>query len=224
MISLHKSHNIAVTDTTLAPFIKIKRRIYEPYQSIWRLFQLLQSYVKDQENPKDYRDHLAVLLEFLMHCNMPAVTQLVTLSTSGATAETICYQNLWFLFPPGTMAVVRETELRDYRVLRVTRANAPIKRIDGNGKLSYHGSSIDCGLYENQRGHLRLSQSRQAFHWFEGNRHLRELQIVPLTFLQDYEAKELALISRGQKFWDLRGRHLQELRYGSNFDGTAVVS
>ncbi|KAL9632751.1 MAG: hypothetical protein Q9164_005124 [Protoblastenia rupestris] len=197
-------------------------RVNEPYRSLWHKFEALQSYVKDRKNPKDYRDHISVLLDFLVHCDMPNVSELIALSVPGAIAKTISYSNLWFLCPPGTMVVTQGSDLHNSSVLRVMNATPPTKRIDSKGKVSYHDSVVDCEHYGYRSGHINSIRTRQDLDQFEGFLPVTELRIVPLNLLHEYEEKQRAFIARGKKFWDLQGQHLQEIRYGSDFKGTAV--
>ena len=204
--------------------MQVRSKINEPYPSLWHKFEALQSYVKDPKNPKVTRNHISVLLDFLVHCDMPNVSELIALSVPGAVANHISYSNLWFLCPPGTMIVKRGSDLDNSKVLRVTNTMPPIKRIDSKGTVSYHDFSVDCEHYGDRGGHINLFQTREVFDQFEGCLPVTELPIVPLRLLYDFEEKQQAFIARGKKFWDLQGQHLQEIRDGSDIKGTLVVS
>ena len=139
----------------------------EPYQPLWHMFEVLQNYVKDEKNPEDHRDHVSVLMDFLVHCDMPSMTQLIALSM-GTNVENICYSNLWFLFPRRTMVVTQQSDLHNSLVLQVTKAIPPTKRIDNKGNLSYHNSAIECEQYAYRRGDVKMVKIVEPLKPFEG--------------------------------------------------------
>lgn len=59
---------------------------------------------------------------------------------------------------------------------------------------------------------------------FPGLLPLSELEVVPLSLLEGHEEKRASLISRGRKFWDLRGQHMQEYVDRSHLTASLVVS
>ena len=197
--------------------------LYEPYQLLWHQYHAMETYSRDQSNPKDCRTHITVLLDFLRTCAMPNVQELIGLCNPQNIVQSISYPSLWFLFTPGTFVVKQHSKFSHSRVFSLDTVVPPSKNVDSKGRLVYGQLLLDCQkiIYDGKA--LSFESATLKIAAFQGVLLLSELDYIPLSLLQADEEKRGILIARGKKFWDLRGQHLKEFVDGSYADGSLVV-
>ena len=197
--------------------------LYEPYQLLWHQYHALETYSRDQSNPKDYRTHITVLLDFLKNCAMPNVQELIGLCNPQNIVQSISFPSLWFLFTPGTLVVKQGSDLSHSRVFSLDTVKPPSKKIDARGQFVYGRLELGCQKISYDGKILSLELAKLKIAAFLGVVLLSELDYIPLSLLEADEEKRGILIARGIKFWDLRGQHLKEFVDGSYADGSLVV-
>ena len=197
--------------------------LYEPYQLLWHQYYALETYSRDQSNPKDYRTHFTVLLDFLRTCGMPNVQELIGLCNPQNTVQSISYPSLWFLFTPGTLVVNQCSDLSYSRVFSLDTVTPPSKKIDAKGRLVYGELQLYCQKLNYDGKALSFEFTTITIAAFQGVVSLSELKYIPLSLLEADEGKRDILIARGKKFWDLRGQHLKDFVDGSYADRSLVV-
>ena len=197
--------------------------LHEPYQLLWHQYHALETYSRDQSNPKDYRTHITVLLDFLRTCAMPNVQELIGLCNPQNIVQSISYPSLWFLFTPGTLVLEQKSALSHSRVFSLNTITPPSKKIDAKGRLVYGKLQLDCQKLNYDEKGLSFQFTTKTIAAFQGVVSLPELKYIPLSLLEADEEKRDILIARGKKFWDLRGQHLKDFVDGSYADRSLVV-
>ena len=197
--------------------------LYEPYQLLWHQYHAMETYARDQSNPKDCRTHIKALLDFLRTCAMPNVQELIELCNPQNIVQSISYPSLWFLFTPGTFVVEQNSRFSRSRVFSLDTVKPPSKKVDAKGRLVYGQLQLDCQRLRYDGEALSFASATLKIAAFQGVVLLSELKYIPLSLLEATEEKRGILIARGKKFWDLRGQHLKEFVDGSYADGALVV-
>ena len=197
--------------------------LHEPYQLLWRQYHALETYSTDQSNPKDHRAHITVLLDFLRHCDMPNVPELIALCNPDIIVRSISYASLWLLYTPGTYMMEQRSSQKDSSVFFVDEVKPPSRKIDPKGRLVYGTFRLICLTINYDGKVLSYAKFGKTVETFEGDVSLSELEFIPLSLLENHENKRQSLISRGQKFWDLRGQHMKEFVDGSYANRSLVV-
>ena len=197
--------------------------LYEPYQLLWHQYHALEIYSRDQSNPKDYRTHITVLLDFLRTCAMPNVQELIGLCNPQNIVQSISFPSLWFLFTPGTLVVEQGSVLSQSRAFSLDTVQPPSKKIDAKGRFVYGELRLSCQMISYDRKALSFESTKLTIEAFQGVVLLSKLDYIPLSFLEAQEEMRGMLIARGKKFWDLRGQHLKEFVDRSYADGSLVV-
>ena len=188
-------------------------------------------YLEDMSNPKDSRAHITVLTDFLESCEMPNVSELITLCDPTKIVQSISFASLWFLFTPGTLIVNQRQPFTEWNVLSIDKvvAHRRTKRRGGGEYFEqrpdeYFEQTLNCVDVDYDGKVFRLVNKAQDIAEFDGLRPVAELEFVPLSMLEDSEKKREILITRGRKFWDLRGLHMKEYVNYSLSDASLAVS
>ena len=197
--------------------------LHEPYQLLWHQYDALETYSGNQSNPKDYRTHITVLLEFLRTCAMPNVQELIGLCNPQNTVQSISFPSLWFLFTPGKIVVTQGLDLSYSRAYSIDTVEPPSKKIDAKGRFVYGKLRLSCQKISYDGKGLGFVSTELIITAFQGVTLLSKLDYIPLSLLEAHEEKRGMLIARGRKFWDLRGQHLKEFVDSSYADGSLVV-
>ena len=192
-----------------------KITFHEPYQLLWHQYHALEMYVMDQSNPKDCRTHVKVLLDFLRLCSMPNVPELLELCSPNTGIQSISHASSWFLFTPGTLVVRQRSPLLSSKVLLVQTVRPPKKQTNRRGQVVYGNLELDCQEVDYDGNVFSVDLPKVVMQPFEGIISISNLAFVPLHLLEGAEGIRDSLVSRGRKFWELRGRHMQETVDGS---------
>ena len=197
--------------------------LYEPYQLLWHQYHALETYSRDQSNPKDCRTHITILLDFLRTCAMPNIQELIGLCNPSNIVQSISYPSLWVLFTPGTLVVRQGSDLSYSRVFSLDTADPPSMGIDANGRPVYGSFQLNCQKLNYDGKAFSFESATLTIEAFQGVVLLSELSYIPLSLLEAEQEKRDTLIARGRKFWELQGQHLKEFVDGSYADGSLVV-
>ena len=164
----------------------------------------------DQNNPKDCRTHVKVLLDFLRLCAIPNVPELLELCNPDNSVQSISHTNSWFLFTPGTLVVQQSLSLHDSMVFLVVSISPPRLNMVRDGRPVHDSLQLICQTVDYDGNIFAVRQIPLDIDHFEGVVSFSKLAIVPLRFLERPDGTRDSLVSRGQKFWDLRGQHMKE--------------
>ena len=141
---------------------------------------------------------------------MPNVPELIALCKAKNVVQSISHASSWFLFTPGTLVVTQDSPFSQSKASLVSAIRPPTRKIDEKGQSVYTNFRLTC---------RRVFYNGEAFHYDEyveemkprpGSLPLSALPVIPFSLLEDHEEKQASLISRGRKFWDLRGQHMKE--------------
>ena len=141
---------------------------------------------------------------------MPNVSELLALCTPGESAKFISFASLWFLFVPGSLIVERKSDPSYSKVFKIDTVQPSSRKIDRKGRFVYGTFGLDCHAVSYVGGDIGILSSSKRVEVFQGVIAISELSFIPLSSLEEHEEKRKRFISRGQKFWDLRGQHMKE--------------
>ena len=167
-------------------------------------------YSEDENNRKDSRTHIRVLVDFLESCEMPNVSELIALCDPTNVVHSISYASLWFLYTPSTLVIRRHSHLSECVVCSVIDVVPPTKYIDEKGLISHSDQQVIYHEVSYDGTRFGLETDFYYIRTFDGFSPLAELDLVPLNMLEDSQEKRNILVARGRKFWDLRGLHMKE--------------
>lgn len=176
-------------------------------------------------NPSDSQTHIKVLVDFLESCpEMPNALELSKLCDPTKTVQSITYASQWLLFPPGILAVAQHLPFSEWEVFLVNGAVPPTKKIDRKGYFVYSGQRLIVQKLEYNGTDFDFQQPEVSLEHFSGLSPLEKLRVVPLSLVHDYEKRRDLLLTRGRKFWDLRGLHMKEYVDRSSSNSSFAVS
>ena len=155
---------------------------------------------------------------------MPNVPELIALSKPKNVVQSISYASVWFLFLPGTLVVKQDSPFSYSTASLVFDVAPPNRQIDRKGQSAYTNLRIVCRSVVYNGVAFTYEEYTVVMEPFPGLLPLSKLQLVPLSLLEDHEEKQASLISRGRKFWDLRGQHMKEYVDRSHLTASLVVS
>lgn len=141
---------------------------------------------------------------------MPNVSELLALCNPRESANSISFASLWFLFVPGTLMVERNSDPSYSNVFKIDTVKPPSRKIDRKGRFVYGTFGLDCHAVSYDGKDIGFRSSSKRLEAFQGVIAISELSFIPLSSLEEHEEKRQRFISRGQKFWDLRGQHMKE--------------
>ena len=161
----------------------------------------LQEYgarLEDQEAIK----HLVFALKYMYKTLQSEIYTYYNLVENASTPPSIDFMNLWMVFRPGGHILVK-----GYQTTRVvefeymTRCRC-LTSWCSNAKWTIAAKYID---YDG----TNFGVLRQYFYIkpYNGNKLLKELQVMPLQYHPDQRSIVLAMIERGKKFISLHGKH-----------------
>ena len=141
---------------------------------------------------------------------MPNVPELIALCQPKYVVQSISYASLWFLFSPGTLVVTQGSPFSNSEASVVSTVTPPTRQIDRKGQSAYSHFKVKRrrAIYNGEAFTYR--EYTKDLEPFPGLLPLSTLPVIPLSLLEDHEEKQASLISRGRKFWDLRGQHMKE--------------
>lgn len=155
---------------------------------------------------------------------MPNVPELLALCKPENVVQSISYASLWFLFTPGILVVTQNLPLSKSEAALVSAITPPLRHIDRKGQPAYTSFKLDCRRVFYNGEAFTDQECEKQIDSFPGLLPLSALPVIPLSLLEDHEEKQAKLISRGRKFWDLRGQHMKEYVDRSHPTTLLVVS
>ena len=141
---------------------------------------------------------------------MPNVPELLALCDPDRDLEAISFPILWYLFAPGTFVTTTEPDTSHQQTYLVDNAIPPSRQIGKDGQTTYGNLEIKCKFLECDHGPPRFRTLTKSITPYNGMIPLQELSLVPLDLVRDHEERKRTFISRGRRFWDLRGQHMKE--------------
>lgn len=152
------------------------------------------------------------------------VPELIALCKPKNIVQSISYASLWFLFTPGTLVVTQDSPFSNSAASLVSTVTPPTRQIDQKGQSAYTNFKLVCRRVVYNGEDFTYQEYAEQIEPFPGLLPLSTLPVVPLSLLEDHEEKQASLISRGRKFWDLRGQHMKEYVDRSHPITSLVVS
>ena len=175
----------------------------EPYMAIFHHRKELQDAKIKLDG--DSKDHLGVLLDFVKD-QWPTVNQTID-KIEKKTIREIGYNELWLLYPRGTVVYALEDE--EWLAYRVSQLEG-FKRLSTG---SFSSLIIDCESLKFDSTGFELEGTTTSFTIlpFTNSQVIRDLRIVPEAYMfKGVETRE-HLVARGQRYWNYRGKgHFQE--------------
>ena len=208
---VHTSTNLEIVSTLLLDALNrvieappVDRSVFsEPYMMIFHNRKKLHDEIGRLEG--DSKDHLGLLLDFVKG-QWPGADQAVD-RIENDTIEEIGYNELWLLYPKGTVVYAWEDE--EWLAYRVSRCSGFSRRYTG----SFSSLSIECEFlqFDGTGCELEVAETSFTILPFTDSQQIQNLRLVPEAFmLKGAETRE-HLIARGQTYWDFRGKgHFQE--------------
>ena len=154
---------------------------------------------------------------------MPNVPELVALCSPHNTVQSISYTNSWFLFTPGMLIVEQGPDDSHRKAFLVDEVDPAIRKLDSDGRFVYGPLLLNCYSIAYNGDFLHYESAIARIEPFQGVVSLSQLQFIPLSLSEEPERMRCHLISRGQKFWDLRGQHMKEFVDSPGTDRSLIV-
>jgi hypothetical protein len=172
-----------------------------PFQQFFHRRERILEESSDKQTDISKRMEVALLREALKSALAPHDSELQQIKETKA----ISFKSLWLIFPPGNLVVTHETgnlcvsklralkfiEKSGYSLENTPRWRLDLRRTDWNG--SYCGSANTV---------VFISE-------FSGSQPVTALDAYPFEFFPDQKEAPEQLLTRGQKFADLRGFHVK---------------
>ena len=154
---------------------------------------------------------------------MPNVPELVALCSPQNIVQSISYTNSWFLFTPGMLIVGQAPENSHRRAFLVDEVQPAIRNLDVDNRFVYGPLWLNCHSIVYNGDFLQYEAGTARIEPFKGVVALSQLEFIPLSLSEEPERMRSCLISRGQKFWDLRGQHMKEFVDSPDTDRSLIV-
>lgn len=177
-----------------------------PYEAIVFNFDALEGVEK--ETPKDDDDKLARedlgrLLRAISGGSSgdQKLDKYFKLRPTYRSSATITFQDLWTVFPPGTLVYGRPFQ-NEHQVF-VVKDNAltwPLKDQQRSGGRDYYPWKLEAWSYDWRDGTFRRTDYTLLFEQFEGHLPLTMLPYYPLHLHQEQEKVRQELVERGKRF------------------------
>lgn len=177
-----------------------------PYEAIIFNFDKLERVEK--ETPKDEDDKLARedlgrLLRAISRGSSgdSNLDKYFKLRPTYRSSATVTFQDLWTVFPPGTLIYGRPFQ-NEHQVF-VVKDNVltwPLKDQQRSGGRDYLPWKLEAWSYDWRDGTFRRIDYTLLFEHFEGHLPLTMLPYYPFHLHQDYEKVKEELVDRGKRF------------------------
>lgn len=161
----------------------------------------------DEYGYEDLLREVRLLVEFL-DVNLKPTFDLRKAIQNG-TATEIEYADLWHLFEAGQTVISANDEAQAFRVVKFTGGREPLtahllgSRFVDKKPTPVGGFAVDCyslifdGTTYVQKLHKMLIRK------YNGRRLITSLEVFPLNFAQDFEARHQQFAIQGQRYLDL---------------------
>lgn len=197
--------------------------LYSPYESIIYEWDVLQQAAKQSptdERDRRARDDLKLLLETIGggSCGDPKLDKYFKMRESYIEQKSIQFQDLWTIFPPGTLIYGRPFQDQDQ--LFIVKDNiAPWPR-RGDRPQNPRPWDLECWTYDWDGTVFQRTAYEVSLPHFDGLQPLVALPFFPFDVHPDRKEVAQSLVERGKRF-----RHLCQVREGERlfeYSGEAI--
>ena len=185
--------------------------ITKPYKLLWHHHQALRAFIEDEPSDSIARKHVQALINFMDTEEADTANEIKAFDAAPTGTGTLSWKNAWYPFRPGTQVVSREHTGPDVRSWVVESVTPPPMRIDKKGNVTYDTMYLELRYVRYNSHVFEYLYSSMPVPAMNGRLILmKQLPVIPISYLDKRREIESTLLRRGQAYAQLRGQHMRE--------------